>query len=521
MIRPEQVGGKTEEQGEVIAFLTSAAGHPGGSQVETVQTHGAFIFLAGDVALKIKRAVRYDYMDLSTLDRRVTMLRRELDLNKPVAPMIYRDVIAVTRLPDGGLALGGDGTPVEWVLRMWRFPAENELSVIADTKGIDDTLADDLGTSVYAFHAQAALRSCDGPRLMLDILDELDRAFVDIASALGEERTREFHAGSRAMLEKVTSLLDRRARNGHVRRCHGDLHLRNLALIDGRPVPFDALEFDEVLGTCDVLYDLAFLIMDLRHRGHLRAANMALNAYLLAAGGDEDNGLEALPLFLSVRAAISAMVSVQTALATGAALDRNGNRFLEDAIAALHPVAPTLMLVGGLSGTGKTTVAHALAPSIGPAPGAVHLRTDLERQVMRRSAAQRHSSSDEYSQASRSAVYDRVFGRAGQILAAGHAVLVDATFLDAATRDAAQQVARMAGVPYHGIWLEAPLPVLIDRVQSRTRDASDANESVVRRQAASRERPDGWLQVSAVGSPAETIALAQAALALSANVNPT
>ncbi|AXI49086.1 kinase (plasmid) [Sulfitobacter sp. SK012] len=504
-------------QDEVIAFLKSPRWHPGGGPVEMVQTHGALIFLAGDVALKIKRAVRYDYLDFSTLDLREVMLRRELELNKPTAPRIYHDVIPVTRMSDGSLALDGDGAPVEWVLRMWRFPKTDELAAIADAGGIDDALANKLGTAVFEYHAQNPQRDDDGERLIRGILDELDRVFVEMKEPLGSGLIDRFHHESRAMLKRVAALLRCRTEAGHVRRCHGDLHLRNLVLLDDKPVPFDALEFNEALGTCDVLYDLAFLIMDLLHRHQGRAANMVLNAYLLAALDSEDEGLATLPLFVAIRAAIRAMVSVQTATATGVAPSPDAAQFLNEAIAFLRPPTPSMVLIGGLSGTGKTAVSRALAPSVGRSPGAVHLRSDLERKVMFDVGEQERLSLEKYATETRNAVYLRMFERADRILAAGHSVLLDATFLDSAIRVEAGVIARKAGVTLQALWLKAPLPVLIDRVQARSGDASDADESVVRQQSKICKAPTDWHIVSTAGSLNDTITKAQTALHLTKN----
>ncbi len=501
-------------QDEVVAFLTSSAGHPGKGPVETVKTHGALIFLAGDVALKIKRVVRYDYMDLSTLALREAMLRRELELNKPVAPKIYQDVIPVTRARDGGLELNGDGEPVEWVLRMWRFPKSDELATIADAGGVDDALADTLGASIFAYHARAPQRDLDGATLIRDILDELDRVFADMKLPLGAGLIDQFHRESRAHLRTVAPLLQRRADAGHVRRCHGDLHLGNLVLLDGKPVPFDALEFDEVLGTCDVLYDLAFLIMDLTHRKQGRASNMVLNAYLLAASGREDAGLAALPLFLAVRAAIRAMVTVQTSAASGDAAAPEAVELLQAAMKFMAPPPPSLVLIGGVSGTGKTAVSRAIAPLNGPVPGAVHLRSDLERRAMRGLDAAARLPAQAYCPSARDAVYERIFQRAKAVLNAGHAVLIDATFLDMNTRSKAAMIAKTADVPLHAIWLEAPLPVLLNRVRARSNDASDADETVVRHQLPASQPPSDWTVLSAAGSLTDTISSVTAALHL-------
>jgi aminoglycoside phosphotransferase family enzyme/predicted kinase len=508
----EQIFESPDTQNDVIVFLSSAKGHPGGGPVEVVQTHGAMIFLAGDVALKIKRAVRYDYMDLSTLDLRERIIRRELELNQPIAPEIYDCVIPVTREADGHLALDGNGTPVEWALRMWRFPASDELSVIADDGKLDDALARDLGQGVFDYHVKTPQRSSDGATLINDILDELGRVFADLGDLLNAAQIARFHQESRAALDDITPLLRKRGAAGHIRRCHGDLHLHNLVLLNGKPVPFDALEFDEVLGTCDVLYDLAFLIMDLRHRALGRAANIVLNAYLLAGVGHEDDGLATLPLFMAIRAAIRAMVLAQTARATGSPMSEEAELYLADAVAVLSPPKPALVLVGGLSGSGKTTVAQELAPQIGASPGAVLLRSDTERKALIGADPQTPLAESAYTPEARAAIYHRMLGRAGGILRTGQSVLIDATFLDPADRSKAAAVATNAEVALHQLWLDAPLDVLIDRVTARRGDASDADANVVRAQYASAAMPKDWQVIAATGSIADTVARAKAVL---------
>ncbi|MCE6958977.1 AAA family ATPase [Cereibacter sphaeroides] len=503
-----------QDQSETVRFLADPATH-GGVPVEVVETHGALVFLVGDAAYKIKRAVRYDYMDLSTLDRRHAMLARELELNRPAAPRIYRDLLAVTR-GGGGLALGGPGEPVEWVLRMWRFPAADELLAVAERGALDDRLAARLGHRLQAYHRAVPRRDADGVRLIADILDELARVFADMAGTLGADRIARFDGAARAALVRLAPLLSARGASGHVRRGHGDLHLRNLVLIDGEPVPFDALEFDETLGTCDVLYDFAFLLMDLDHRGLRRAANVALAAWLLDAGGAEDAGLAALPLFLAVRAAIRAMVLVQTDAARGTpgASATEARRFLDEACAALAPSVPRLVAVGGVSGTGKTVLAAALAPLVGPPPGAIHLRSDLERKAMSGVEASRRLPEADYAAAHRADVYRRLLGRAGTILAAGWPVVLDATFLDPAERRAAVDLAARAGVGFRGLWLTAPAEVLLARVSARRGDASDADAAVVRAQLAQHPEAADWSHIDANRPLGDVVAAGSAALGL-------
>ena len=497
------------DQTEVINFLRSGNAFPDAGSVDHVQTHCAHVFLCGDVALKLKRAVRYDYLDQSTPDLRRALLERELQLNSRAAPMIYRDVVPLTRTAEGGLVLDGTGHPVEWVLRMHRFAAECEMTAVAASGRLTDPVAEALGFEVQRFHAGCPVLQDRGDDLIRDILDELGRVLTPLDGVVGGGHVGAFLERSRNRLSELAPALRDRSASGHVKRVHGDLHLRNLLLIDGRPVLFDALEFDERLATCDVLYDLAFLLMDLCHRGLVRQANITMNAYLLAAAGAEDAGLSALPLFLSVRAAIRAMVLLQTDQATrqtGVSTEE-ARLYLVQATAFLDRTTPTLIAVGGISGTGKTVLARDVAAGIGACPGAVHLRTDTER----KSAA----GQVEYAPSARGAVYDRMFARAASLLAAGRSVVLDGTFLDETHRVAASDLAARVGVTFHGLWLTAPERVLLERVSTRRGDASDADAEVVRAQLAlpgGTPAPQHWTTIDAEGSTQETRAAARAAL---------
>ncbi len=507
-------------QSEVVAFLKDAATHASGDAVEVVETHGAYVFLAGQDAYKIKRAVRYDYLDYSTLSRRHAALKRELELNTPAAPSIYRDVVAITREPDGRLQIAGPGQPVEWMLRMVRFRAEDELANVAERGDLDVPMAQALGQSIAKYHAMAPVRSGKlGSILIRQILDELEREFTGLSDDLPARETAAFLSAARDRLARDVELLDARTAAGHVRRCHGDLHLRNIVLIDGAPVPFDALEFDEELGTCDVLYDLAFLLMDLRHHGLDLAANAVMNAYLRAAQTEAQlAGLRVLPLLLAVRAAISAMVAVQTARVTGGDIgpETEGRRCIADARAALSPATPVLVAIGGLSGTGKTTLACALAPSVGPLPGAVHLRSDTVRKAMLGVSDETRLPDTAYAPEVSAQVYDRLAQFARIALCAGHAVIADAVYLAPEERRGIADVARDCGVPFSGLWLDAEADVLLSRVESRQGDASDADARVVRMQLEHAPERLEWKRIDASGSASQTLQRAKAVLQSSA-----
>ncbi|MEQ8400498.1 MAG: AAA family ATPase, partial [Roseitalea porphyridii] len=311
------------------------------------------------------------------------------------------------------------------------------------------------------------------------------------------ERVAGFSARTRAAFDRTAPLLDTRAGDGHLRRCHGDLHLRNLVLIDGKPVLFDALEFDEELGTCDVLYDLAFLVMDLLNRGLTRPANIVQNAWLHAQEGRQDAGLAALPLFLALRAGIRAMVAVQTGAGDRGQVRREARGYLDTAFDALYDTGPHLVAVGGLSGTGKTTLARRLAPGIGRRPGAVHLRSDLERKALAGVAPGDTLPADSYTKDAARAVHTRLTDRARYLLAAGQSVLLDATFLSPDERDGAGRLAQEMEVPFTGLWLDAPVDTLTRRVTERHGDASDADADVVRGQSEKDIGTMTWARIDA------------------------
>ncbi len=504
----------TDRQAEVIALLSRPATH-GGAAVEIVETHAALVFLAGGTALKMKRAVRYDYLDFTAVETRRAMLERELELNRPAAPEIYRDVVAVTEGPEG-LRIGGDGPAVDWVLRMARFDAADELSAMADRGALDTRLAFRLGRAVAELHRHAPVRIADGAALTGEIVAELEAAFATMEDALGARRTGELAAAIGRAQAAQAPLLARRGARGHVRRCHGDLHLGNMVMIGDRPVPFDALEFDERLATCDVAYDLAFLLMDMLHRGLRAEANTAFAAWAAAMCGTEDAGIAALPLFLALRAGIRAMVLVQTDRAADrpGRSDAEARRYLGEALAHLAPPAPRLVAIGGRSGTGKTTMARRLAPCLGPGIGALHLASDVERKTMLGVDPLAPLPAEAYGAAVSRRLYARLLARAETALAAGSPVVIDATFLERGPRAEVADLAARRGLRLDGLWLEAPEATLLARVVARRGDASDADAAVVAGQPAVTDPGPGWRRIDARGCAGAVVARLAGALDL-------
>jgi aminoglycoside phosphotransferase family enzyme/predicted kinase len=382
-----------------------------------------------------------------------------------------------------------EGEPVDWVLRMARVPAEDFLDARAKAGTLDETLLTDVADAVAAYHGRLESLSDTDPaaRMARAVSGNVDSA---LSAGLPEDAVATWRDAMLTAVAAIAPWQQARAEAGFVRRAHGDLHLGNLCLWQGRPVPFDALEFDENLARIDLAYDLAFLLMDLDRRVGRPAANLVLNRYVARAG---DSGLVAgLPAFLSLRAMVRSHVAARRGD------DAEAQSYLDAAQAYLQPAPAVLVGVGGLQGTGKSTLARALAPGLGPAPGALILRSDEIRKRLFDVAPEARLPSKAYAAGVGRTVFAKLTGDARDAVAAGHAVVADATFLDPADRRALRDAAQGTDVRFVGLWLHAPLPVLESRVAAREGDASDATVTVLRAAHKAHPRPPGdWTLVDA------------------------
>jgi hypothetical protein len=504
-----------DDQSAVIAFLASPSTHRG-MPVDRIDTHSAIVFLAGERAYKLKRAVRFDYLDFSTAALRRMFCEAELRLNQRTAPTIYRRVNAVTLEANGSLALDGRGSAVDWLLEMNRFPQEALFDRLAAAGRLDLALMAPLADAIAAFHMTAAARRKDhgGAAGMRWVVEGNAAGFAEFGTAcLDASNCRRLTDDACREVDRQAPLLDARREAGQVRQCHGDLHLRNIVLIDGRPTLFDGVEFNDEISCTDVQYDLAFLLMDLWRRGLPRHANVIWNRYLTAT--QDWAGMPLLPLFLSCRAGVRAKTSATTARVEPDAkrrteLEALARRYLVMAGDFLHPPRPAIVAIGGFSGSGKSTLALGLASSVGAVPGAVVLRSDEIRKQLCGVVPLDHLGPAGYTETVSARVYQTLAERAASIVRCGHAAIVDAVYARPHHRDAIERAAAAASVPFAGIWLDAPEQTLVARVTTRSEDPSDANADVIRKQRMRRTGPIAWRQFDAATSPERLLAAAGA-----------
>lgn len=492
-------------QERVFAYLTDPVAHPGTLRVDT---HAASVFLEGDRALKIKRAVYFPFLDYSTLEKRKAACEEEIRINRPFAPEIYRRVVAITQGPDGSLSVDGDGAPVEFAVEMSRFDEQRTLDHLAKAGPLDAKLASDIADAISASHAVAP--RADAARWTASIPALIDGNTAGLQDG-GHFPAREIEGlgrTSRQAFARVRDLLEERGRNGHVRRCHGDLHLANIVLIAGRPVLFDAIEFDAKIASVDVLYDLAFTLMDLLRYEQPSAANLVLNRYLATTSVENLEGLAALPLFMSMRAAIRAQVLIarlKRPKADHAGALADAHEYFRLAQCLIRPAAPRLIAIGGLSGTGKSVLARALAPSVAPQPGAVVLRSDILRKQLFGIGETERLPVDAYRAEVGEQVYATLLQRAKSVLAHGHSAIVDAVFAQEDERAAVARIASELGVGLSAFFLVADLATRQARVGRRQGDASDATPEVAALQEHYSIGSVGWTIIDATGTPEQTL----------------
>jgi len=498
-VTPTEQATSAQDQEAVFTFLGNYE-----PKCKRVDTHASVVFLGADRVFKVKRAVRLPFLDYSTLEKRKQACEEELIVNRPFAPEIYRRTVPITQ-GDGGLEIGGRGPVIEWAVEMSRFDEGKTFDHLARADDISPELAEALARTLRDAHQRAVV--VDESRWLASILGIIDRntqIFRDEAE-LTRDTVERLDALSHQRLKQCRDLLRARASRGLVRRCHGDAHLGNIVLIEGQPVLFDAIEFDPVIATTDVLYDLAFPVMDFAHFGLTTCANRLLNNYLQTTWAENAKALRLLPLFLSMRAAIRANVLFTKRHLSPDQDVADARAYFGVELRYLMPARPSLIAIGGKSGIGKSVLARAIAPLLSPLPGAVLLRSDVIRKELFGVDPLTALPEAAYAPEVTARIYRTLLERSRTVLEQGFSAIIDAAFLKESERGELSIAAQKMSADFRPAFLTADLAVRLDRIRSRRRDASDATPEVAEAQEDYEIGKIDWPIVDASGSPEQTL----------------
>ncbi len=462
--------------------------HPTAPQITLLQTHISFVLLTGTYAYKVKKALKLDFLDYSTLEQRERFCREELRLNRRGAPEIYLDVLPIT-LDGEALALNGQGKPVDYVVKMRQFPQECLMNNLLANGGVGTRLADLLGRAVAQYHKTAPVSvPANGFGDMAHVTKLLDDNLVELQRWAGDcptaDQLRQIEQFARQFLQLHREAITGRANHGFIRECHGDLHLRNICFWQDRLEFFDCIEFDDNLRNVDVMYDIAFALIDFDIAGRLDLRSAFLNAYLEQTGDWE--GLRVLPYYLCRQAVVRGKVqSLQAGeLPTGSAeaeqAQSSARRYFSLACRYAQPRQGCIAICCGISGSGKSTLARALAAEV----GAVQIRSDAVRKHLAGIPLEQHGGKEVYSANMTQQTYSRLRELGVSLADSGNVAILDATYSSRQARQELIQNARTRGIPLHIVLATAPPEVLERRLSNRRGDISDATSSLLSAQVA-------------------------------------
>lgn len=447
-----------------------------------LQTHISWVVLLGDLAYKIKKPVDFGFLDFSTLSQRLHACEEELRLNRRLAADWYLAVVPISGTP-ARPEIEGTGEPFEYAVKMRRFPPHALLDEQLDQGTVDRPMIEQLADTIAAFHRQCPAAPADGAfgnhaAILAPARQNFEQLApfgtdIDLPEPLA--RLAQWTESTAAQLQTTFA---QRLQHGHVRECHGDLHAGNIAWIDDKPVIFDAIEFNAGFRWIDTISEIAFLVMDLHARRQPQLARAALNRYLENTG--DYAGVAVLDFYLVYRAMVRAKI---------AAFEANWPRcrdYLQLALNFITPTPACLHITHGLSGSGKSTVSHAMTVN---EPRLIRIRSDVERKRLfgLHALASSHNKLDIYTPAATRLTYRKIMDDARRCLASGYSCIVDAAFLRRNERLRFAELARAWQANYSIIDCQADLPTLIDRLRARQHagnDASEADEAILLKQTA-------------------------------------
>ena len=470
--------------GDLAGLMTAEAYPHAVGRIELVQTHISWVLLTGEYAYKIKRPVRYAFVDLTSFEQRARLCAEELRLNRRFAPDLYIDVCPVT-LRAGVARIGGSGEIIEHAVKMRQFAREEMLDRLLEAGRIEPRELREFGADLARIHADLPVARASDPwgapeRVSTVLLGNLRETGEALARLPARLSVADLQSAMEARLAATASLIASRKAAGKVRECHGDLHSRNVVRFGGRLVAFDCLEFEPAFRWIDVADEIAFLYADLRSEGGAAHAYEFLSGYLAATGDYEACRL--IALYAAHRMVVRAKVTALTAADAGdeasrSQLQQQAAAYVQRAREELAERERILVLMSGLSGSGKTWLARRLGPRL----EAIHLRSDVERKRLAGLPESGRTGSGIgeglYSAAASAQVYEHLAQSAAHVLLGGFCAIVDATFLRRSDRTRFAQLAKDLGVPALLVQCEAPPSVLRERIEEREREGTDASEA--------------------------------------------
>jgi aminoglycoside phosphotransferase family enzyme/gluconate kinase len=489
-------------------------------KVELVETHISWVLLTGSIAFKIKKPMDFGFLDFSTLEKRRYFCEEEVRLNSRFAPEIYQQVIAITGSADAP-QLDGEGEVLEYAVQMQQFDVDKTLDMVAVEQGLDSELITNIARGLALFHRSLETEPVPEPPAGEHAYGSPEIVWAAVKQNFDQVRPLLCHDDAIAKLDDIENwatteydrlelLIRARRATGFVRDCHGDMHLKNMALYRGEVLFFDSIEFNPGFRVIDIASELAFLIMDLQARKLAPQANRLLNTYLHYSG--DYAGLALLRFYCSYRAMVRAKVALlQVAGLSPVEIAEHPNykeftAYLE--LAGRYSEQPKrfLALTCGVSGTGKSTLAAELASR----SGAIQVRSDIERKRLFGLEPEERSDNSIYTAEASHKTFTRLEELAEEIIHAGYPCIVDATFIKRSRRKQFREQAEKLAIPFFVLDCQASTAVIEKRIESREaagNDASEATVEVMREQLKAFEGPEdselaNWIAVDTIGDQA-------------------
>ncbi|MEN9246064.1 MAG: AAA family ATPase [Thermostichales cyanobacterium SRBZ-1_bins_19] len=456
--------------------------HPVQEPIQVIQTHISWIFLTGEFAYKIKKPMDFGFLDFTTLEKRRHFCQEELRLNQRGAADLYLEVVPITQTGDQ-FAFQGSGTVVEYALKMRQFPQETLLTRYFERGELTPDLIQRLGRHVADYHLHTPTNDyVTSFGRVAQVRQAFDENYAQTRTFIGRAQTQEYFEATQAYTDRFFteqgSLLEARMVTGKIRECHGDLHLGNICYWQGRFYLFDCIEFNEPFRFVDVMYDIAYGVMDLQVRHRPDLANLYLNTYLEWTG--DWAGVLVLRIYLIRQAYVRAKVNSfllddpHASSEEKAAAAARARPYYHLAWSYTQPQAGSLIVMAGLSGSGKSTVARYLAQHY-PAPfGAIHIRSDALRKHLGGMPLLERGPASLYSADMTAKTYSQLLELGLALAQAGYAVILDGKYDRYSLRQQARQAAQEAGIPIQIIYCHAPEGVIHQRLQQRQGDVADA-----------------------------------------------